>query len=153
MLTNPSWQTSCNSPLKSDRAVITGSKVMWGSTATPGRVDSTDGAWRVWHLWEDKPGLHVYYCPGNRGRKNTNDNTWRNWMLSSISASLFSSASHVLSLAISFWISCRSSSACTMELFSWDVISSRTSNRFSSIDWINSEKMVSLFSAAARAER
>lgn len=152
MLTNPSWQTSCNSPLKSDRADITGSKVMWGPTAIPGRVDSTDGAWRVSQLWEDKPSLHAYYCPGNSGRKNMN-NTWRSWMLSSISASLFSSASHVLSSAISFWISCRSSSAGAMELFSWALISSRTSNRFSSIDWINSEKMVSLFSAAARAER
>lgn len=56
MLTNPSWQTSCNSLLKSTRAVITGSKVRRGSAASAGRADSTGGAWRVWQPWRGRPG-------------------------------------------------------------------------------------------------
>lgn len=51
MLTNPSWQTSCNSLLKSNRAATTGSNVRRGSAATAGRAESTGGARRVWQPW------------------------------------------------------------------------------------------------------
>lgn len=79
--------------------------------------------------------------------------TWRKWMGSSAWESLSSSSSFFFSSPISLWICSSSFSASPMAVFSWALISSLTSKRFSSIDRISSEKTASLSSAAARAER
>lgn len=41
--------------MKSDSAVIAGSKVRLGSAATAGRAERTGGAWRLRQPWWDKP--------------------------------------------------------------------------------------------------
>lgn len=163
MQTNPSWQTSCKSPLKSDKAVITGPKVRLGLAVTQGKADSSGGAWTDWQLCSDKTR------PTDRGEQGEKPSwkvhgggwvgwgvggvTWRKLMWSSMWESLSSSASFIFKSAISFSIFSSSWSAWLMAVFSWALISSRTSKRFSSMDRISWVKRASLSSATARAER
>lgn len=54
MQTNPSSQTSCKSPFKSDTAVNTGLKERLGSAETGGKVDSSSGTLADWQPCGDK---------------------------------------------------------------------------------------------------
>lgn len=161
MLTNPPWQTSCNSPLKSDTAVITGPKVRLGSTVTEGNADSTGETATDWELWshkhreQDEQRLTGRFKLGRSEgvRINPSGITWRKCTWCSVWESLSSSASFFFSSVISFWILSSSCSAWLTAVFSWALISSLTSKRFSSIERISSVKTASLSSAAARAER
>ena len=77
------------------------------------------------------------------------DVTWRKWMWSSVCESCSSSASLLLSSAISCSSRSRSPSARLTSAFSWSLISSFTSEHLLSMERISSVKILSLSSTAA----
>lgn len=137
--------------------------------SSPGRSWSW-GRWRpeaklparAEHRWTDNSGgtreekleLKMWKCLIITGiRRLCAALTWRKWTWSSSLDSFSSSASLFFRSATSFWICSSSCSAWATAVFSWALISSRTSKRFSSRERISSVKMASLSSAADRAER